>query len=114
MVLTVVLIYFFYFHLTLLVFNLTTIDYIDKGKMKIANTSGNFYFLSICDSIRQVMGTFVSWFIPIAPQAKYDGYSFDVNKEQYHRAMIEKLNEAALKKGRRFSGLLSIKYNTSK
>ena len=92
--------YFFIFHVTLLMYNLTTIDYIEKGKDEISNTSTNIYFKGICESITEVMGNCCSIWLPIAVESQYKGYSFEIDKNLYNQILLEKLKEKEENKNR--------------
>ena len=64
--LTALLVYFLYLHISLLVSNLTTIDYMEKSR----DNESKYVFINIFDlggwrNFKSVMGGFFTWFLPI-------------------------------------------------
>lgn len=89
-----ILLYFFYLHALLLIYNITTIEYIEKGRDNITKTEKNIFFISLCHNLKSVMGCFLLWFIPIRNSSIQNGYSFSINKETLDKLQNEKLNKS--------------------
>lgn len=102
LILTTLISYFFYLHLSLLINNLTTIDYIEKGQTDHTNkpVPPHIYSLGFCRNISSVMGSCIIWFIPILHEVDFSGYSYEVDRDSYNQLNLFRLREKEEMKNR--------------
>jgi hypothetical protein len=74
---------FLYFHILVLIYNVSTIEHIEKNKEVIYKIENNIFYNGKCKNISATLGCFLLWLLPIAHKPLNDGYSFEVNKDIY-------------------------------
>jgi hypothetical protein len=77
-IMTVCMIYFLLIHIGFMITNKTTIDYLEKEKFRKEKL--NIFNVGVYANIRQVLGPFLLWLIPIGHGTEGNGYTFKVNK----------------------------------
>jgi hypothetical protein len=85
-----ILTFFFIFHLSLVVKNMSTIEYLEYEK----KDEDNFYSKGWYSNWTSVMGSIWWWFLPIRSEEVFKGYCFDVNKEKLEKVKKNKYNSS--------------------